>query len=215
MARESYQREQERIAEAMREFSGEFGLRAFPGKRFRVADKLAHFVSEGYVQLVVEILNGDQWQQFGRDRIEVLRGERTKLEQPVEAPKVLELDASEIENALVIHMTVSDQLLKDLLVTAVEGGSNYWAAFGEINRDEQLNIRSVLVTEHEPGGAIVVSKTVTPRDLVKGLQLLAGNKRKDFTNAEPCLMRCIREDYDQTDADIVLQMTVFGELVYG
>ena len=65
------------IAEVTAEFGDEFGLRAFPGKRFRLAPRLSHFYSEGHVQLVVQVHDParvkPEWVDFGRDSVEELR----------------------------------------------------------------------------------------------------------------------------------------------
>lgn len=112
---------------------------------------------------------------------------------------------------LTIEIDVPEQLLKDILVTAVEGGSNYWAKFKEIARDESLDIVSVQIRQHESQKPTEWD-LITPITLMKGLELLT---KADFPNAKPCLMRCIDESYDALDADIVLQMTMFSEVVYG
>lgn len=58
----------------------EFGLRAFPGRRFRVCREKC-FLSESVeggpvrVQIVVQVRSGADWQDFGRDTIETLQRE--------------------------------------------------------------------------------------------------------------------------------------------
>lgn len=118
---------------------------------------------------------------------------------------------------LTIEFPLPDNLLNDLLVTAVEGGSNYWAEFRTCERDAELNIVRVTVTEWEPSGDIAKSMIITPADLLRGLQatIAEGEKRSEFTNAVPCVIRCLTENYDANDADIILQHAMFGELVYG
>lgn len=113
---------------------------------------------------------------------------------------------------LMLPVNISDTLLCDLLVTAVEGGSNYWAAFRDVVRDEQLNIISCKVREQEPSGDAAKLVTVTPESLAHGLVLLS---QADFPNAKPALARVLGEDWDANDADLVLQLTVLGEVIYG
>lgn len=70
-----YEDEQKMIEDAMKQFPAEFGLRAFPNKRFRIAHKSSHFVLDGQVQLVVqtkmtpeeqEKYSLPEWSDFGR-----------------------------------------------------------------------------------------------------------------------------------------------------
>ena len=70
-----YEQEQQAINEAIASFPQEFGLRAFPGKKFRLGHRLSHFVSEGEVQLVVQINNDGNWQDFGRNTPDFIRME--------------------------------------------------------------------------------------------------------------------------------------------
>lgn len=113
-----------------------------------------------------------------------------------------------------VRIDVSEQLLKDLLVTAVEGGSGYWADFLNVKRDTELNIIKCLVveqersTEDEPPRRV----DVTPELLALGLERLA---QANFPSALTHLKNAIDETGDAETADVVLQMTVFGSVVYG
>jgi hypothetical protein len=63
------------IDEFTDEFGLEFGLRAFPGKKFRIsADKSFYSEFAGGVQIVVQAWLGDgMWMDFGRDTAATLR----------------------------------------------------------------------------------------------------------------------------------------------
>lgn len=113
---------------------------------------------------------------------------------------------------VLLNVPVSRQLLMDLLCTAVEGGSNYWAQFSKAERTPDLDYLSVHVREQEASGCARVSRTVTADDLALGLERLATAK---FATATQHLADALSEDGDATTADVVLQMTLFGDVVYG
>lgn len=113
-----------------------------------------------------------------------------------------------------VRIDVSEQLLRDLLVTAVEGGSDYWAEFEDVQRDAELNILSVTVWEQEASSPdnTRISATITPTSMALGLERLAQAK---FPSALTHFRNAITEEGDAETADVVLQMAVFGDLVYG
>lgn len=71
MTREEEVRELERIA---KEFPEEFGLRAFPGQRFRVNLRDC-YISDGQSIIYVDNLWNGKWVSFAKDTAENLRKE--------------------------------------------------------------------------------------------------------------------------------------------
>ncbi len=67
---------QEAIRDAIAEFPAEFGLRAFPGERFRISEA-ACFVSEGRVVLYTYVLRDGNWLAFAKGSPAELRREIT------------------------------------------------------------------------------------------------------------------------------------------
>lgn len=91
MARLSYDQEQQLIADTVAAFTAQFGetfrLRAFSGT-FRLGHQRSHFCLEGTVQLVLQVHDpalaarlqrADAWIDFGRDAVDVLRGQAVRL----------------------------------------------------------------------------------------------------------------------------------------
>ena len=85
--RMTYEQEQKMTADAVARFPARFGLRAFPGKTFRVSPG-SSFVSEGVVQIVVQTLTTEEerkkyglaeWADFGRDAVETTLREVTNV----------------------------------------------------------------------------------------------------------------------------------------
>jgi hypothetical protein len=66
--------EQLRINAANEEFKGTFGLRPYPFGEFRILPE-GTYVSEGKVQIVVQILNNQTWNDFARGSVEELRNQ--------------------------------------------------------------------------------------------------------------------------------------------
>jgi len=120
---------------------------------------------------------------------------------------------------VMINLPVRRQTLRDLLCTAVEGGSNYWATFSNAEQTESLDYIKVKVTENESSreGTPRVNRYITADDLASGLSRLgqaAANDDGTFQAAGKHLADALG-DHDATTADVVLQMTIFGELIYG
>ncbi len=82
-----YEDEQKMVIEAVAKFPAVFGLRAFPGKTYRVSLGNS-FVSEGVVQIVVQTkTTADEqqkfrlaeWADFGRDAADNVLAQIVKL----------------------------------------------------------------------------------------------------------------------------------------
>lgn len=116
-----------------------------------------------------------------------------------------------------------EQFLKDILITAVEGGINYWSAVSDYDPDNG----TVKVHEFEPdtgetdGNGYAVEGMVVDLDVIaKGIGVLdkkgenwksgywAEFWRANRTNGE-------QGDYDAGTADCIVQAALFGEVVYG
>jgi hypothetical protein len=111
------------------------------------------------------------------------------------------------------HLTA----LSDVLITAVEGGSNYWAHFKnyDLTEDENMNCLGVTVidttedTEFKP-------RHITPMDLLNAVIVMAGKKEWPFM-AKKCqslLFDPENADIDASDADNILQVALFGDIIY-
>lgn len=110
-------------------------------------------------------------------------------------------------------MMVTDEMVEDFLVTAFEGGSNYW-------------IDSVGVVGEWPYGSLYASECLTrgvdllivtvdgERDTLTLVNMKAGirSAAKHFKKS----LVDFYEEHDAGDADVALQMALFGgEVIYG
>ena len=108
---------------------------------------------------------------------------------------------------------VPESRIDDLLVTAFEGGSNYWIDEVKVKNwpagcryaSECLTKGSDLTIFHED---CQENNTISRADIVPALQKL----HDEFPVA---FQRVMEEQYDANDADLFMQFLALGEIVYG
>lgn len=126
---------------------------------------------------------------------------------------------------MTIQTNIKDELITDMLVTAFEGGSNYWATLGDVDRthfvkgeslaenvarsfladkDYKLDVYDVESDEEEPE----LLGTVSYASIEKAFTIMASDYPRGFH-------RIISEDYDAEDADVWFQLATMGEVVFG
>lgn len=117
-------------------------------------------------------------------------------------------------------VSVDRELVFGLLVSAFEGGSNYWYWIEESNIDE-LGVKYYPdVALHDNGWISICDKELVgesdveywkldKKALSQGLEIMASDYPRRFAEA------VIEQNYDAGDADIFLQLCLFGKLVYG
>ena len=139
-------------------------------------------------------------------------------------------------------MSPARNLANDLLITAVEGGSNYWGLFLNYQLPGQVDDGSVVVVDHdetecaqfnflghilnwdeiraEVADGTIPSAHITGGHLEQVLRKMAKGEAYDLpdsrkTWAIDALTEPEDTDYDAWDADLVLQLAVFGDVIYG
>ena len=128
-----------------------------------------------------------------------------------------------------VFVDVPTSTVRDLLTCAVEGGSNYWAAF----REDPNFIKSITESDKDayveseggeyfarydienPNYCLRVSDAesgstynVTLESFVNGLGVMAKRYPQHFKNV-------ITENHDAETGDVFVQCSVFGEIVFG
>jgi hypothetical protein len=113
-----------------------------------------------------------------------------------------------------INHPVTQQFVDDILVTAFEGGINYWCSSvypvgntfpdGATYTSDCLSRgRNIVVVEDDDGES--KSHILTLENLIYGIKCFAAlHKNVNFF-----------EDFDACDADCIVQYAVFGDIVYG
>jgi hypothetical protein len=128
-----------------------------------------------------------------------------------------------------ITHTIKKSDIFSLIVSALEGGSNYWYMLeGKITptrwdfQDDPSN-KTHYAGEYalNPGGALIISndyardegekkvvKRLNLKTIKQGLQLMAEKYPSHFSDI-------LSENADASTGDVFLQLCLFGELIYG
>ena len=124
-------------------------------------------------------------------------------------------------NVINHRVEISDEMIEDILCSAFEGGSTYWATNVSCKDKEDMKkvggYKSEYLTRTKLKDAVMYIHTednkypITKKSIIDALQ-----KMDDPENGcTKALGRILDETYDSGDTDLVLQMACFGEVVYG
>lgn len=128
-----------------------------------------------------------------------------------------------------VTLTVEDEKIASALISAFEGGSNYWYMIQKAGkpkgepalwpyREDSSRIYSHVDYPMNPGGYLLISSTEEPEKgnfrlsrsrIEKGLQLMAASK--DYSHHFRDLMS---DNADAITGDVLLQFALFGEVLY-
>ena len=113
---------------------------------------------------------------------------------------------------------ITNEAVEDLLCSAFEGGSNYWAQAEAHTKPRagatylhQYPIRegSVIITDMENGGRkYTLDRSALQRGLEAMSKLEPGKGSHHWADL-------LKGDTDATTGDVFLQMCLFGEIMYG
>lgn len=127
-----------------------------------------------------------------------------------------------------LEIELSREVLEDIFVTAIEGGSNYWYF---LSKDAVKRIRQAVSREQVPylsiamlnavldhGVAVPINDVENEEDIVGWISIETMQQRlQDLYNSENrwAIERHINEEGDADSADVVFQYMTMGEAVYG
>lgn len=123
-----------------------------------------------------------------------------------------------LKNKITIPLEITKDMFENIIVTSLEGGSNYWYMIHSISHDTDRHLPlSSQIAEglYDDDTFEVIFHdcetdeylgTLTQQSLVKGIQ-------KAFKNGQ--LMPNDLEEMDANIADVFLQYAVMGEIIYG
>lgn len=117
-----------------------------------------------------------------------------------------------------------DQLFHDVFVTALAGGINYWASVSDyhwsVNDDghteDRQRFKATLSDEVDPGPEMYLNRAV----IAKGYDLATTSFRDtiSWSAEKPPLVVTGDDhdwDFDAGDADVIVQLGLYGDVVYG
>jgi len=128
---------------------------------------------------------------------------------------------------ITINQKIERQVLEDIFVTALEGGSNYWYYLSEdaiklirdvVPKSEDPYLSTAILKAIEKGVEVPINDaedeeevlgTISLKTMQERLQKLSRSGNSD------ALMAHINEEGDADSADIVFQYLAFGEVVFG
>lgn len=112
------------------------------------------------------------------------------------------------------------QAIENILITALEGGSNYWYMLEEFDMISDSKMSYVENIIHNiintPGFEITVTDCETgeylgilsKESILKGLNLAREQYKEEYD-------MIMDGDYDESIADVLFQLIIMGEIVYG
>ena len=130
---------------------------------------------------------------------------------------------------ITVNVEVTNETIKELLIGALEGGSNYWAIFRaepdyvkSVTREDietyNMEISQYYYPEYSiehPNFRLQVrdvedegTHLVTLKDLEESIRIIC----KKYPNH---LKSIIEEDWDAETSDALLQCAIFNEVIYG
>lgn len=98
-------------------------------------------------------------------------------------------------------------IIEDIIITAIEGGINYWATNIQIHNQE-----GVLCSYQDSSvyGNHFYVTMADAEDPTECFSFTSDDLKKVISETEMDL-----ENYDADDTDILIQLATFGEIVYG
>ena len=125
-------------------------------------------------------------------------------------------------NIINIKREIPDELIEHLLCCAFEGGITYWA--NNVSCEDNKDMKKVGGWKHEyltktkkKDAVMYIHDTeseekypITKKSIIDALQ-----KMDNFNNYRQALDRILNETYDADDADTMVQIACFKEVIYG
>jgi hypothetical protein len=129
---------------------------------------------------------------------------------------------------ITIKQTISREVLEDVFVTALEGGSNYWYYLPE---ESIKAIRDAVPKSEDPYISTAILKAILDHDVkvlvndaeqedeligvVSKSTMQARLQLLSDSDSRWALESHVREEGDASSADVVFQYLAMGEVVYG
>lgn len=115
---------------------------------------------------------------------------------------------------------MNQQLLKDTLTTAVEGGIGYWLAAGTVERDEEGNAIALRNCRDAEDSSSLFDD-ITLDTVKRGIDELRMHAELAAARYNKAVIEALADPensgvfIDADVADVIVQVGLFGEVVYG
>lgn len=120
---------------------------------------------------------------------------------------------------IITEVEITDQMIEDLIVTAFEGGSNYWMEWEVSSKRKDVKWDSNNYAKQIVDGDIELDifDVEDDGDLLGKLNMecIKTGLIKMGESYPVALFNIINESWDANDADIFMQLVVLGDIVYG
>lgn len=129
---------------------------------------------------------------------------------------------------ITINQSISREVLEDIFVTALEGGSNYWYYLPE---ESIIAIRKAVPKSEDPYLSTAILKAILDHDvkvlvndaeqedeligIISKSTMQARLQLLSDSDSRWALESHVREEGDASSADVVFQYLAMGEVVYG
>lgn len=119
-----------------------------------------------------------------------------------------------------IECEVNQEFMNCVKTVAVEGGINYWALIRKIQRTADLDVTEFEVCDNEEdSGEDVNWLPVTDETIVEGISSIINGAVEINEQIVQYILQAIRENdcghIDADAADCIVQVGLFGEIVFG
>ena len=130
---------------------------------------------------------------------------------------------------LKFKIELSKEQIEDVLVTALEGGSNYWYYITDTQlfgidlatkhlENKNLSFAERLLEYIELGGEIKINDIENPKEVLGTISLKTMAERTENLINDGYLnhiVNVIEENFDANDSDIIFQYWVLNDAIYG
>jgi hypothetical protein len=131
------------------------------------------------------------------------------------------IEKFECEDKVYIRIELKEELIQDVIITAIEGGSNYWYYIPNtpegMNKYKNMSYAEKMTKYIFEGGGIDIHDIENEKDKLGTLNIESIKKgmQTAFNSHIECISNIISENYDAGDADVLFQLFVMNEVVFG
>ena len=123
-----------------------------------------------------------------------------------------------MNSEITVKILLGDEFLQDILTIAYEGGIGYWCQ-ADATRDEDLNVTDLYNIYDAEDGEAFAKDQLHFLELAKAIEKIINGECNVNTAHTEVIRRAALEDdvcpMDIYDADVIVQVAMFGEIVYG